>query len=118
MVLPPPPCLFARLFSALMEDLMVHCSYSDTPPPTPLPLIHWLPGHTLWSVLVWAQPGPVRSSSVRSLCCVCHLYACPPTCPQMPVCAADSLLEHSCLEDDVFYSRDCDFNVSICLVQT
>lgn len=33
----PPPCLFARLFSALMEDLMVHCSYSDTPSPHPPP---------------------------------------------------------------------------------
>lgn len=111
-----PPYLFARLFSALMEELMVHCSYSDTPPPPPP--ISLAARHSLWPLLVWARPGPAWSSSVCSLCCVWHLYTCPPTCPQMPVCVADSLLEHSCLEDDVFYSCDCDFNVSICLVQT
>lgn len=118
-----PPCLFARLFSALMEELMVHCSCSDPNPPHTHFLFHWLP--TTHSGLSQFGPGPARPGSARfgprvfvPLCCVCHLYACPPTCPQMPVCVADSLLEHSCLEDDVFYSCDCDFNVSTCLVQT
>lgn len=128
MVLPSPPhtlCLFARLFSALTEELMVHCSYSDTPPalttvPTvPTPHFTGCPSLTRASPGLGSAPGPALVSwSACSLCCVCHLYACPPTCPQMPVCAADSLLEHSCLEDDVFYSCDRDFNVSICLVQT
>lgn len=112
-----PPCLFAWLFSALMEELMVHCSRSDPDPPTSSftgcpPLTRAPPS------LGPARPDPVRPSSVCPLCCVCHLYACPPTCPQMPVCVADSLLEHSRLEDDVFYSCDCDFNVSTRLVRT
>lgn len=94
-----------------------------TPPPTPTST-HPRPPLTGCPSLTLASPGlgltrlGLVPERVCSLCCVCHLYACPPTCPQMPVCVADSLLEHSCLEDDVFYSCDCDFSVSICLVQT
>lgn len=111
----------AWLFPAPTEELMVHCSNSN--PSLPLP-VSLAAHHSLWPLLVWARPRPVWLLSVCvrmcvcSLCCVCHLYTCPPTCPQMPVCVADSLLVHACLEDDMFYFCNCDFNVSICLVQT
>lgn len=117
----PPLCLFAWLFSALMEELMVHCSYSDTLDPNTHSPIHWLP--VTHSGLFWFGLGPARfyprvrvHSAVSVTCTPARLP--PSACPQMPVCVADSLLEHWCLEDSVLYSCDCDINVSICLVQT
>lgn len=127
MVLPPRPatCLLPSFSqpSAPMEESMVHHCCSDTTPQTststhPHSPLTGCPSLTLASPGLGLTRLDEVLERVCSLCCVCHLYACPPTCPQMPVCVADSLLEHSCLEDDVFYSCDCDFNVSICLVRT
>lgn len=66
-----PPCLFARLFSALMEELMVHCSCSDPDPPHFL--FHWLPA--THSGLSQFGRGPARPGS--ALECVSTLLCLP-----------------------------------------
>lgn len=90
-----PPAFLPGFFSALMEELMVHCSYSDTLNPNTHSPIHWLP--VTHSGLFWFGLGPARfypRVRVHSAVSVICTPARPPACPQMPVCVADLLLEH------------------------
>lgn len=105
---PPSFAPFAWLLSGLMEDSNMRCSCNDTlHSPTRSPPISAAARHSPW------PPGSdYPPTCVRSAVSVIRV----PSCPQMPVCGADSQLEHSCLEDVLFCV--CDVDVSIRLVQT
>lgn len=88
------PPSFAWLLSGLMEDWNMRCSYDTLHSPTRSAPISPAACHSPWPRGSGCPPTCVRSAvSVIRV----------PSCPQMPVCGADSQLEHSCLED-VFYS--------------
>lgn len=88
-------CPLAWLLSGSMEDSDMRCSCNDPlHSPTRSPPVSPAARHSPW------PPGSgYPPTCVRSAVSVIRV----PSCPQMPVCGADSQLEHSCLED-VFYS--------------